>query len=430
MFEKKQGISLYIRLRTKRTEGEASLYCRLCYNGERTTEYRLNVYVPVEPWSQKTHSLIDGHPLSELLQLRLAEIKAEHERILRTFHFQGFTDITASAIRDKWCKEYIPAKKQKAALNTPDPSATLLHTYQDYLTHLDTRPKSDKKADKTRASYRKAGEHLSNFLSKNRQLAMLAESVTPGFGMQLYDYLRTKNMSADTANRYLNFLKSALHHALLYDRIRSNGLYQFKPPKGNSAKRIVFLSESSLADLAALPLVGIRHTVRKWALFMCYTGFDYHDAVKVVANDATYRLATPNGDMWVYQRLKMKNAPAWGECNVPILPQAEKLLNELSGKKTPRLKVINTHLKEIAQKLDLPFEFCSKVCRKTAGVVFQKEGFSMQSIQKILGHQSLAMTEKHYLSIQSFVVINDMANARRNQPQTSVNPFTQIYKAS
>ncbi|MBD2703809.1 phage integrase SAM-like domain-containing protein [Spirosoma sp. BT702] len=421
-------LTFCFRIRSKQTSGEVMLYCRLGLNGERTTEYRTGICVTLDVWKRKQELLQEACSEALKLHLQLDQFRSQHEQILQSQKIIAPLP-RANTVRQAWSRQHLPNLRASDGLNVPNPHLSLRVVYQDYITHLDTRPKEERKADKTRASYRMAGQHLNTFLNKKRQPGFLAEQITPGFGMQFYDYLREKSINADTANRYLTFVKAALHHALLYDRIQVNGLFQFKPPRGNPAKRIVFLSETALAELKVLPLIGIRDIVRKWALFMCYTGLDYNDALKVVTHESVFRVNTPYGDKWVYQRLKLRHAPAWGECHIPILPQAQELFRELAKGKRPRLKVINTHLKEIAQKLQLPFEFCSKVCRKTAGVVFLKEGYSMPSIQKILGHQSLSMTERHYLTIQSFVVDSDMAKIRQS-PANGNNAFTHIYKAS
>lgn len=417
----KLTVSFHIRSQEK--QGEAMLYARLYYNGERTTEYRVGYYVAINLWYRRALPDQANDPEVKKLHLLLAQIRNQHDHIRISMQLQTEPiAISAAAIKERWCQENIPQKKAKSTLNHPNPKATLLDTYEDYLTHLNSRPKGERLTEKTRNHYRVAGQHLKRFLVGRKQERFLAESVTPGFGMQLYDYMREQGLNADTANRYINFIKAGLQYAVLYDRIHTNGLFQFKPPKGNPAKRIVFLSESALANLEALSLSGIRNRVRNWTLFMCYTGLDYHDAVAIVKQEQRYRQSTPDGDKWVYQRLKYAHAPQWGECHIPILPKAQELLRLLTKERMPpRLKVINTHLKEIAHRLALPFALCSKVCRKTAGVVFLREGYSMQSIQKILGHRSLQMTEKHYLSIQSFVVDADMAKIHRSQ--SSIHSF-------
>lgn len=420
------GVRVSFHTRSLNQQGTVMLYARLSYDGHRTNEYRAGICVLVECWNRQTKSLYPNSPQADTIRLQQSRFVAEHESIRIGMELQlGTGNVTAEMIKQRWRNENDPALKRKPRLNTPDSTLTLIATYEGFLVYLDNQPKSERIALKTRNSYQKTGQHLLSFLKKRNELEFLAEKVTPGFGMQFYDYLRSQDMGADTANRYLNYLKAALSHALLYDRIRTNGLFQFQPPKGGKAKRIVFIGKPALFELEAMPLTGIRDTVRKWVLFMCHTGLDYNDAVKIVANDSTYR----SSDKWVYQRLKMRHAPDWGECHIPILDTAERLITELKGSKAPLLKVINVHSKELGQKLRLPFELSSKVCRKTAGVVFLNEGYSMQSIQKILGHQSLAMTERHYVSIQGFVVDKDMAKIQSSRTSASVS-LSHIHKAS
>ncbi|MVM35500.1 hypothetical protein GO755_36095 [Spirosoma sp. HMF4905] len=427
-------LTLCFSTRSKQTQSQIMVFCRLRFNGEITALYRVGFYVTPQVWKDRITLAREGHPEAQTIALTLAHIQDQHERCLVALQLEaGTIPVTATAVKQRWQDENVPQKLSKAGLNKPDPEATLLDVYQDFLTHLDSRPKQERKADKTRGSYRMAGVHLAAFLKVKKDKSFLAEKVTPGFGMQLYDYLRERDMSADTANRYLNFIKAALQHALQYDKIGTNGLFQFKAPKGSPAKRIVFLSESTLAELETLPLKGVYDTARKWTLFLSYTGLDYKDARQIVANESAYRVRTEHGDKWVYQRLKLRHSPTWGECHIPILPQAERLLRELvktKGKRGyPELKVINTHLKPISVQLQLPFKICTKICRKTAAFIYLKTGYTMPSIQKIMGHQSLAMTEKHYLSIQGFVVDRDMAKVKQSTV-VDTQPFIHIHRAS
>jgi integrase/recombinase XerD len=93
----------------------------------------------------------------------------------------------------------------------------------------------------------------------------------------------------------------------------------------------------------------------------------------------------------------------------PLLPVAQRILeafsiNNKEGKLLPRIsnQKINSYLKEIADIVGINKNLTHKAARKTyASTVLLSNGVPMEIVSKLLGHQSMVVTERHYAELSN-----------------------------
>lgn len=396
--------SLVFRLRKGYRTGQQTLLCRIRVNGEVSSDFSSGVIIPADFWDVKMQNLTLDHPQYEEIAGRLAIIRDEFRKIIEQqttlSTVAGFThlSVTVDSVKRQW----ISGESMQPSLGIP-----LTKLYADFLADLNKLPLRERKAAGTMQRYKHGGVLLAEYLRLQGTPSLSVEGVTVGWGRQYFDWLRSRPMKRDPAAKHIGVLRMALQHALEYDRILKNPLFELRP-KRDKPKRIVYLPDEQLVELSSLPLKASADYARKWALLMCYTGLDYNDAIEVVENYSRYRQPVAGSSLIkskiVYQRLKANDAPDWGECHIPVLPEAEALFAEAHTWAIFELQVINRYLHVFEGLLGMPFSFTTKVCRKTAGAIFLKRNCPVEVVQKVLGHKSQKTTENHYISMPGQVV--------------------------
>lgn len=137
--------------------------------------------------------------------------------------------------------------------------------------------------------------------------------------------------------------------------------------------------------------------VRDIFVFCCFTGLAYVDVKKLSNNHIVHGI---EGNRWI----KIKRAKTHSLSTVPLLPIAEKILHKYKGYSKNVLKeeilpVIsnqktNAYLKEIAISCGIDKKLTFHLARHTfATTVTLSNGISIESVSKMLGHQSLKTTQ-------------------------------------
>lgn len=87
---------------------------------------------------------------------------------------------------------------------------------------------------------------------------------------------------------------------------------------------------------------------------------------------------------------------------VPLTPGAQMILEKYGGK-IPKYtnQVYNRALKTIAETLNITKKLTSHSGRKTFATLMDQEGWSIESIARMLGHSSVKTTESYYISQSS-----------------------------
>ena len=134
--------------------------------------------------------------------------------------------------------------------------------------------------------------------------------------------------------------------------------------------------------------------IRDVFLFSCYVGFQFCD---MRAFDAKEHIYTDNtGRVWIRKAREKTGV----QQHIPMMPRTKALLEKWNY--ILPMGVEQTHNKEIknlAKIVGVKKRISNRCGRKTAGVVWQHFGATMQEVSTMLGHADIRITQKNYASI-------------------------------
>lgn len=172
----------------------------------------------------------------------------------------------------------------------------------------------------------------------------------------------------------------------------------------------LFLSNEELDRLIAHPFAAAPlRAAADCFLFQCYTGLAYADLRNFRRTEHVG--IGPDGRYWLRMQ-RQKTLDSTGQVATVRLPGAALALLDKYGNALPVVsnQVYNRYLKEIAALLGFDnLRLTSHVGRKTAGALLLQDGMSLAAVSKVLGHASVLMTQKHYVSITDNVVASEFA---------------------
>ncbi|WP_338874910.1 site-specific integrase [Spirosoma sp. SC4-14] len=390
-----------------RQQGLAELQCRLRVNATTCPLYGSGVFVLAAMWNQDQQQLQGQETEALTINRTLSEIRAQHRQLLH--------DLTRSDIQPtaKLVQHYWYAGESV--------SPRLINFFEEYLNKLSRMPLSERKTRSTLHKWYLAHKQLKEYLAFICKPELTIDEVTMGWARTYYQWLREIPLSVDTSARYICFIREMLHHAVEHELIAYNKLQSLTIAR-EAAKTVVCLTPQQLEQLEKMEdLTPLLDQVRKWALLCCYTGLDYTDAIAFARDPWPHIHQLPFGGKIVWSRLKFKQVkgayPEWGICHIPLLPEARRLLAQVSEWDRLSNQRVNQNLHILEKRLNLPFRLTTKVCRKTAGALFLLRGYQAEAVRKIMGIKTLTVFERHYMVLLSELVDNNMELLHHKQQQ-------------
>ncbi|GAB3959125.1 site-specific integrase [Spirosoma harenae] len=397
-------LALMFELPAQLNQGLCELQCQLRVDGTTCPPYGSGVFVLALQWNADLQKL-EGFPSETLVINRtLSEIRGQHRQLMQDL-IRADQRPTATLVHYHWTT---------GELISPQ----LMVVFEEYMTYLNRVPLSERKNKSTLHKWYLAHRHLREYLNQTHRPTLPLSEVTPVWGRNFYHWMRENDQSEDSAARYFCFVRETLHYAVERDMIAYNKLQSMEITR-EATKVVMCLSPEQVEELAGLEeLPPLLNQVRLWALFCCYTGLDYTDAV-AFARDPTPHIHTlPYGEKIVWRRLKfhqIKRAlPEWGFSHIPLLPETKRLLLQIHEWTPLSSQRMNQNLRKLEQRLNLSFRLTTKVCRKTAGALFLIRGYQAEAVRKILGIRTLAVFERCYLSLLSDLVDINMERLSRD----------------
>ncbi|GAB3910452.1 hypothetical protein GCM10028803_50330 [Larkinella knui] len=215
-----------------------------------------------------------------------------------------------------------------------------------------------------------------------------------------------KTQNKDTATKYISFLKAALDYGIESELLEINPLEKLRFSR-SKPKTVYFLEDKHLKKLWNLKLETTADLARDLSLLVCYTGMDYPDLEKFLDNPHSYLASTSTGKQKI---IINRSKPPFGECQIPYLQPITIILNKYKWK-VPRLDdhTVNRFWQVFESQIGFKDgRVTVKILRKTAGSLFLNEGYTLEVVQKILGHTSISTTERHYAKIRDKRVDREM----------------------
>ncbi|GAB4035209.1 tyrosine-type recombinase/integrase [Spirosoma gilvum] len=406
-------LALLFDLPAQNSQGLCELQCHLRVNGTTCPPYGSGVFVLASMWNPAYQQLEGQQTEALIINQTLSEIRAQHRQLLADL-VRAQIEPTASHLQQYWV--------------TGQPIAPrLLQFYEEYLLYLKRIPLAERKTQHTLHKWYLAHQHLQEYLLQTQRPDLSISEVTVGWARTYYQWLRERPLSVDSAARFVCFIREALHYAVDHELITHNKLQSMTIVR-EAAKIVVCLSPQQLAQLEQMEdLPPVLDQVRKWALFCCYTGMDYTDAVAFARDPMPHIHQLPYGEKIVWRRLKFARLngayPEWGVCHIPLLPEAKKLLWQIHEWQVLSSQRVNQNLFKLEKRLNLPFRLTTKVCRKTAGALLLLRGYQAEAVRKIMGIKTLIVFERHYMMLLSELVDNNMELLSRKPESTPlINP--------
>jgi site-specific recombinase XerD len=297
-----------------------------------------------------------------------------------------------------------PADPQtiKTLFQTKTKAYFLLDTFKDFIDRR-IKPRVDKK-DLGKGSLQKytcVYEHLKDFTNARGRTDVPWQMVDDTFVEEFDEYLRQFN-SHNTVMKSLYKFKTVVTYALKVKKYITEDPFA---TKSLTLKKVfpIALTQTELQMLIKKRMdVERLEQVKDLFLFQCFSGLSYADMRKLkqayISDQIINTNRQKNGEpaiAYMYQLAEM------------ILKKHENRLPIVSNQK------MNAYLKEIADICNISKRLTTHVARHTyATTVNLKNGVSLQTVQKLLGHATIKQTE-HYARLDDSDVKNVCKRASR-----------------
>ncbi|MGM9509560.1 tyrosine-type recombinase/integrase [Larkinella sp. GY13] len=354
--------------------------------------YSSGLQVDPTEWDQKQQCQRGRSKLAQANNTRLSDIIGEHKEIMNRMISLGKTP-TAESIKNEWLKGIVPRPN-------------LVQLYDRFLQHLaDLKGTDQAKAKVTMKSWKRGRVFLQLYIQISKRTEdMEISEVNISWAREYLKWLmkheepkvRKEVQNSETAGRYISYIRAILDYAV-EDGYCEYNLLDKLVIKGKKPKPVYFLEDHHLKILKELSFDEENDLIRDWAQLACYTGLDYPDLLKFVNDPKAFIVTTPSGK----QKIVTDRDKTDLESQIPLLNPVLEILNKYDYQ-MPIIAAdrINRWLRFFRGLIKFKDGTISlKICRKTAGSLFLNEGYSLEVVQKILGHARIDTTQRHYVKI-------------------------------
>jgi site-specific recombinase XerD len=387
------SIMFMIRKNKKLKNQDVPIYMRITVDGERA---EISIKRTVNPgfWNEVKGCAKSGTQYAKELNYFLEQMRHkvyEHQQDL----INRNKIVTASALKN-------------AFLNKgDDQSRTILQTYEEHNEIL--KEKINKGISRnTYIRHTTSKQHLERFIrSQYGKSDLYLADIDHSFITRYETYLRTKrDCNNNTTVKYIRNLGKIIREAMKNDWIKLDPFRHIKLKTEEVDKP--FLNKTELNALIQREITIKRVAqVRDIFVFCCYTGLAFVDVQSLCSKDIE---SDSDGNIWIRkQRHKSKQ---WA--HIFLLPLAKSILEKYKThpeciRRDVLLPVssnqkMNAYLKEVADLCGISKNLTTHCARHTfATTVTLANNISMESVSKMLGHSSLAMTKKYARILDSTI---------------------------
>jgi len=364
-------------------KGQVSLYMRITVDTERA-EFSVKRKIDPDAWDSFRGRVRTTEPFAEEINRYLEELQGRAYQI-HSYYVVNNKSYTAKTIRDKvQGKEFDRSKmilklydEHNAQLEALVPEE---HSYGNWRRHVRTR------------------EHLAHFIeSVYRQQDYPLKKVDLDFINRFEHFLKIQQVgNHNTVMKYAVNFKKITRMAYANNWIKRDPFFHWKAQWRRTERE--FLNDYELNLLLEKEFKIQRLSmVRDIFLFSCFTGLAYVDVARLSRDHLVFGL---DGQKWI----KINRAKTDTRSSIPVLPPALKILAKYTlhpdtirnGRLLPVIsnQKSNAYLKEIATICGIEKNLSFHLARHTfATTVTLSNGIPIESVSKMLGHQSLKTTQ-------------------------------------
>lgn len=340
-----------------------TIYCRITVRGERA-EISTGIKINPSRWDS-ARQLITGDSRVEIILTEMRLFFRRQELVLNFF--------SASTMKELW-------ENRLKQIGKPSPKL------------IEVCPQGAGKG------YDAMRHHLIGYGSRIR-LDRINQAWADGFATYL-----SNNVQRSSALLYLAKLKTVIRRAIkiypkgdiypeMIEKIPFEGP-EIRPQQTTQGVRPKYLTLSQYDTLKSLKLPPKENFYRNCFLWQCATGQGLSDM----------KLFTPylilqdvKGNKYIKYRRTKTNV----EALIPITPEVLTAMHDIgdwSNVRTLLEQTYNKHLRGMGLQIGYD-KMTSHIGRHTFGVLRLIDGYSIESVSKMLGHGSITITEKVYAKV-------------------------------
>ncbi|WP_428663398.1 tyrosine-type recombinase/integrase [Runella sp.] len=384
-------IVIRFRIRTKKNAPKDAMlyiYVRLRLNGVAArSDMATGVGCLHADWDNKAQR-IRGHSESARQQnAKLTQIRDDIDAIYNELRKYD-KPISAEILKQAYTTKQDPTPR------------TLLYYYRKYIDEVKADEVKGDTLDCWHSRYNTVEKYI--IKSLKRKDVELTE-ITGQWLMQYVKYHKSLGNSKTHSARAVASIKAMLDWTVVESVLPFNCTLSYKP-KRDKPKPIKFLSQEQLSQLANCTFYDDRlQKVVDCFLVQAYTGMAYNEILNF--NKRHIKIDKETEWIMIYRNKSTELS------SIPVFVTTKALLEKYNYK----LPVIsnqkmNDFIKEAATVagLENAFEISTHVARKTAGMYLLNAGLRIESVSKILGHKSVKVTERHYATLLTSGLADDL----------------------
>ena len=377
----------FFRYHSRETEtGEAPLYCRLWHESKRKI-FSIGFKVTRNKWNQNKQIATGKSEMTQRINTQMEVIKKKLVEIETKLIMEGSEDI----LEDMYA----------LYIGKTTVSRSFITLFEErYMTAK--RMEGIKFKKSTLDKFKDVLELVRAYIKKSYHASDIPmNKVNFKFISGLEDYLLTvRRQKPVTINKNMQRVKQVTTYAMKCNYIKVDPFIDHAPLKVE--KELVFLTTEELHKLESYQFAQERLAkVRDLYLFSVYTGLAYHEAF---ALQKKHIIMAFDKKFWI----EMKREKTGKGISVPLLPQAMKIMEKYDngGDKEAHLlpaisnQKMNSYLKEITEIVGINKKLTHHTARKTfATTILLYNDVPIEIVSKLLGHSSIAVTQKHYAKV-------------------------------
>ena len=377
----------FFRYHSRETEtGEAPLYCRLWHESKRKI-FSIGFKVTRNKWNQNKQIATGKSEMTQRINTQMEVIKKKLVEIETKLIMEGSEDI----LEDMYA----------LYIGKTTVSRSFITLFEErYMTAK--RMEGIKFKKSTLDKFKDVLELVRAYIKKSYHASDIPmNKVNFKFISGLEDYLLTvRRQKPVTINKNMQRVKQVTTYAMKCNYIKVDPFIDHAPLKVE--KELVFLTTEELHKLESYQFAQERLAkVRDLYLFSVYTGLAYHEAF---ALQKKHIIMAFDKRFWI----EMKREKTGKGISVPLLPQAMKIMEKYDNGGDKEAHVLpaisnqkmNSYLKEITEIVGINKKLTHHTARKTfATTILLYNDVPIEIVSKLLGHSSIAVTQKHYAKV-------------------------------
>lgn len=386
-------ITFYLYAYRTNSRGEAPVFCKIAM-GENRKQFSTSVFVSSSIWDKDSQRVRGVDEEALLINRKLQEVYTQLIRIEKQLYDEG-ERISLETIYNRY--------------RGKETEQTICSVFEDRIAHMKGLVGDEGGySHSTLQKFMEVYAHARTYIQKhyNRQdipLKQLNYAFIKGFE----EYLLGRKLKPITINKIIQRVRQMVLYGVKCGYIVKDPFVDYKPLK--EKKQLVFLTDEELKRLEEHSFAQERlEEVKHLYLFSVYTGLAYNEAHSLQSKHIVKGF---DGRNWIHITRKKTDR----EVSIPLLPQAEAILERFKGSDDeyllPRItnQKVNSYLREISEIVGISKKLTHHTARKTfASTILLYNDVPIEIVSALLGHSDISVTQRSYAQVINKNISNHM----------------------